>query len=126
MVKVVIDSSVLIQNIRLGREVFFELVEAVKQKKVEVLVPTVVLMEIWSGKSMNNKSLEKKIVERLARFTKIACDEKVACLSREIRRNYGIHGLDAIIAATTLDNRAKLLTLNKKHFKMIKELKFYE
>ena len=46
MVKVVIDSSVLIQNIRLGREVFFELVEAVKQKKVEVLVPTVVLMEI--------------------------------------------------------------------------------
>jgi len=33
MVKVVIDSSVLIQNIRLGREVFFELVEAVKQKK---------------------------------------------------------------------------------------------
>ncbi|HOR02044.1 MAG TPA: PIN domain-containing protein [Candidatus Woesebacteria bacterium] len=126
MVKVVIDSSVLIQNIRLGREVFFELVEAVKQKKVEVLVPTVVLMEIWSGKSMNNKSLEKKIVERLAPFTKIACDEKVACLSGEIRRNYGINGLDAIIAATTLDNRAKLLTLNKKHFKMIKELKFYE
>jgi len=120
MVKVVIDSSVLIQNIRL------ELVEAVKQKKVEVLVPTVVLMEIWSGKSMNNKSLEKKIVERLAPFTKIACDEKVACLSGEIRRNYGINGLDAIIAATTLDNRAKLLTLNKKHFKMIKELKFYE
>ena len=70
MVKVVIDSSVLIQNIRLGREVFFELVEAVKQKKVEVLVPTVVLMEIWSGKSMNNKSLEKKIVERLAPLQK--------------------------------------------------------
>ncbi len=75
---------------------------------------------------MNDKGLEKKIIERLVPFAKIACDEKIACLSGEIRRNYGINGLDAIIAATTIDNQAKLLTLNKKHFKMIRGLKFYE
>ena len=48
MVKIVVDSSVLIQNLRLGRDLFFSLIEKADEGRVELLIPVLVVMEIWS------------------------------------------------------------------------------
>ena len=53
---------------------------------------------------------------------------EVAQLAGEIARNSGrpIEFADAAIAATAIVNNYKLYTLNKKHFKGIKELVLYD
>jgi predicted nucleic acid-binding protein len=59
-------------------------------------------------------------------FRIIAVDKDIALRAGIIRRDFGkSHGTglaDAIIAATAETHQAKLVTLNDKHFKMLKEI----
>lgn len=126
MVSLVVDSSVLIQNIRRGKELFFGILGKANLGKVKLIVPSVVLMEIWSGKSMENKGMERKIEARLAVFEKMNIDDKIAKKAGEVRRLYEVSGIDALIAACCLEHKAKLVTINVKHFQMVKGLKIYD
>ena len=49
----------------------------------------------------------------------------MAKLAGEVKRNYKIAAIDAIIAAIALENEAMVATLNTKHFVGIKGLKLY-
>ena len=69
MVKIVVDSSVLIQNLRLGRDLFFSLIEKADEGRVELLIPALVVMEIWSGKSMASLEMQTMIEKRLKIFS---------------------------------------------------------
>ena len=125
MVNISVDSSILIQNLRLGKELFFGILKKADLGDVRLIISSAVLMEIWSGKSMNDSVLVKKIEKRLLAFENVVVNVEIAKKAGEIRRKHEISGIDALIAATSIINEAELVTLNTKHFVGIKGLKLY-
>lgn len=126
MVKVVIDSSVLIEEDRKGSKLYWEMVKKAKKGKIKILIPTVVIAELWMGRSMKKKAVFEGMEKRISPFERVSVDEEVARKAGEIGRKGEIWGFDAVIAASCLVNGASLITLNKKHFNRVEGLKFYE
>ena len=126
MVKVVVDSSIVIEKIRRGSEVFDNLIKLQKSRKVNLCISVVAIAELWAGESMNVKK-EESIVEHLVSvMERIEVNEEIAKLSGEIVRKYKIGSMDALIAALALESEADLATLNAKHFVGIKGIKLYK
>lgn len=126
MVKVLIDTSIIIEEIRRGSKIWEELKERTRKGEIELIASVVVLTELWSGRSMSDS---KKVVaiEKLIEIIEfLEVGTEVAKLTGELVRKYDISGFDAIIAATCLRYKAQLLTLNIKDFKKIKGLKLYK
>jgi predicted nucleic acid-binding protein len=120
--KIVIDSSVIIDFTRAGVGVFPNLFSP----KNEIYVPTIVISELWAGKSMNKKE-NRRILEKIIKaFRRVDLDEKIARKTGELLRSGVILGFDAIIAATALSINAQLATSNLKHFQKVKNLKFFK
>lgn len=125
MVKVVIDSSLIIEKIRTDGGLFDSLIELQSDNKVVLLMSVVTIAELWAGQSMSKK-MEIESVNEITKYIKrLIVNEDIAKMSGEIVRKYKIGAMDAIIAASTLEDGAELATLNLKHFKMIKGLKLY-
>ena len=125
MVKIVVDSSVLIDFSRTGKGLFLELNDKFKQGEVDILIPTVVIYEFWSGRSMASVIAEKKAKELLSKYNKIVLGEIVAEKAGDLTRKFSMEGMDAIIAATCLEEKAELATLNQKHFAKVPGLKLW-
>lgn len=119
--KVVIDSSIIIDFTRAGLGVLEFLVELKKADKVEILIPTIVVAELWAGQDIAEDDLEKL----LSGFIQVELTEKIAKKTGEILRGKLASGFDAIIAATALECGAQLATRNTKHFVGIKNLKIF-
>lgn len=119
--KVVIDSSVIIDFTRAGLGVLEFLVELKKADKVEILLPTIVVAELWAGQEIKKEYLEKLLLG----FIQVELTEKIAEKTGEILREKTASGFDAIIAATALECKAQLATRNIKHFAGVKGLKIF-
>jgi tRNA(fMet)-specific endonuclease VapC len=126
MVKIVIDSSVVIDYTRVGFGVLPHLLLLKKSQKVEIYIPTSVIFELWAGESMERGVVEKKIRRLLSSMKTVNLTKQVARKSGELVRRKQINsGFDAIIAATTLYLDAQLATNNVKHFKKVKGLRLF-
>lgn len=125
MVNVVVDTSVLIEEIRQGSDLWQEMKKESRLGGVRLFCPSVVLAELWAGKSMARvKAI--KLVERMIEVTCVVdLKSNLAKKAGEIIREYNLSGFDAVVAATALAHKAKLATLNKKHFVGIKGLRLY-
>jgi predicted nucleic acid-binding protein len=123
--RLVIDTSILIDYLR-GGTLWEELVRNLK-KDTEIYLPTIVVFEIFSGKSTSNPKIAKEINNFLAYFQRIELTEDIAIrageLFRDVNRNLGAP--DYIIAASALELNATVVTLNKKHFEQITNLNIY-
>lgn len=123
--KIVIDTSILFDYLRGGIkwEEFLNNVE----KDAELFLPTIVIFELFSGKSTADPRVANNITDFIKFFQKVDLTEKVAKrageLFRDVNKNLGAP--DYIIAATTLELHASLLTLNTKHFRQITNLNLY-
>ena len=126
MVNVVVDTSVLIEEIRLGSDLWLQLKKESKLGKIKLISPSIVLTELWAGKSMSKKSNEKYVERMIDVVVVVDVRRELAKKAGEIIRKYKTVGFDAIIAATCFQYGAELATLNTKHFKMIKGLKLYK
>ena len=126
MVTLVVDTSVLIEEVRRGSKFWRDLKLLVKEKKILLMSSVVVLTELWRGESMNVKENLKAVEEIIEIILFVNLDETLAKVAGELARNYRIDGFDAIIAATAMVHNADLATLNTKHFKNIKGLKLYD
>ena len=126
MVKVVIDSSVVIDYTRAGLGVLPHLLSLRKSKKMEIYMPASVFLELWAGESMADTSEEVK-VERLLIPVKTAnLTKQIAKMAGELIRLGMVKGvMDSAIAATTLYLDAQLATQNKKHFSKVPNLRFF-
>lgn len=125
MVNIVVDTSVLIEEVRRGSELWQEIKEESKKGSVKMICPSIVLTELWAGSSME-KAKAVEIVERMMEtVTVIDVGQDLAKKAGEIIRNHKLSGFDAIIAATCAVYDGKLATLNTKHFVGIKGLKLY-
>ena len=121
--KIIIDTSVIIDHTRANKGVLLRLISS----GVQIYIPMVVISELWAGVSMNDKNNEKKIEKLIERFIEVDLSKESAKKAGELLRNNKLmETIDAIIAATALELGAQVATSNKKHFSKIKNLKLYE
>ena len=124
--KLIIDSSILIDNLR-GGTVWDMILEDIEGKDAELIIPTIVIFELFSGKSTLQQDIKIKINSLLKIFHKIELTEAIAIKAGELARDVGKHidPEDYIIAASALELNATVVTLNKKHFEQITNLSLY-
>lgn len=126
--RLVLDTSVLIDHLRGGKvwDKLFDEFEGLVD--IEFCIPIIVLFELYSGQSSRNKSIAEKIKNLLRNFQKIELTENIAQRAGEIYRDSKIKSFgaaDYIIAASALEIGAQVVTLNKKHFEKIPGINLY-
>jgi len=126
MVKIVVDTSIFIEEIRKGSLELAELAELASREEVDLYIPVIIITELWAGRSMNKAKVRALVEKKLGPFKRIEVNEKIARASGELIRKEQVKGIDAIVAACCLEKRARLATLNTKHFEKVKGLKLWK
>lgn len=125
--KIIIDSSVLIDSLRGGKDgdLIFDKIEKLD---AEIFIPTIVIFELFSGQSSKNSSIRAKITNLIRNFKRIELTEEIAVRAGTLYRQFGKHiGVsDYIIAASALDLGGTVVTLNRKHFEQIPGLDLFD
>lgn len=131
--KIVIDTSLLIDFTRRKKNkrnemLWSSLVRYSRKGGHQLIVPSVVVFEFFSGKEMENSTNLKKAEDILIDATVLVLDEKkakkAASFYRTNEANIGV--VDYILVATTIDCDGELATLNSKHFKIFEDLKLFD
>ena|SRR3990167_1863909 len=117
-----IDSDILIDHLRQKTSIVSSLSQISTDLNLFHL-STLSEMEIWSGQSTKDLSIQKQITRLLSTFHKISPDSKICQLAGELRRDLNLTPVDAIIAATAVVNNFILLTRNIKHYQSVKKIK---
>lgn len=128
MSSILFDTSVLIDHLRNYRP-STEFLETVINSGSQAMISTITEMELFAGKSMQEKATQEKIASLLELFEIIPVSSEVARHAGVLLRQYRRQGLtpaDALIAGTALLYEASLITRNTKHFKMIKGLLVFD
>lgn len=123
MEKVVLDIDVLIDFLRQPEKIaLFK--KLVKDKDLEILLPAVVLTELYVGKSAA-KAAQRKRLEEIVRKTRLVlADKNISKRAGILMRSFShLYLADALVAAIALEERALLCTFNNSHFKGIPFLK---
>lgn len=125
--KYILDTSILIDYLRrgkAGKQIF----DALEEEKAYLFIPTVVIYELFSGKSSKTPSVKEEINLLIGNFKKVDLTEKIAKTAGELYINIGktFSAQDYIIAASALEIGATVVTLNTKHFSQIPHLHLYE
>lgn len=116
----ILDTDVLIDVLRQhpSAVAFLEKIE------VPLLVSVMTCVELWTG--VKGGKEEKMLNVLLTQFYTIPVSEAIAERACDISYRYhGSHGIgavDAVIAASAELEGATLVTLNKKHFSMLKHV----
>ena len=118
MAQLLIDTDVLIDYLR-ARPESVAYLETLTQP---LAISAVTVAELYAG--VRDGTERVKLDNFIASFKVCAIDGEIAARAGILRRDFGrSHGTglaDAIIAATAEEQRANLVTLNKKHFPMLK------
>lgn len=126
MQKVVIDSDILIDHLRLTSQIFDSILEGVRNKKIKVYLPGIVVSEIYSGNDTKKSDKLVKINDLVGLFEFVPASKEISRTAGFLIRDYKAGMGDAIVAATALFLNAKLATRNTKDFQDIKALRLYK
>ncbi len=123
--RLIIDTSILIDYLRGG--IKWEELLGKFEKDTEIYLPTIVIFELFSGKSTSDPKVAKEIDNFIKFFQRVELTEKIAKRAGELFRdvNENLGAPDYIIAASALELNATIVTLNKKHFEQITTLNLY-
>lgn len=123
--KVVVDTSILIDYIRGGDK--WERFIRESEEELELYLPTIVVFELFSGKSTKVPKHEQEVINFLRQFHRMELTEEIAKRAGEIYRDVsGTFGIsDYLIAASALEIGGRILTFNTKHFEKIPGLSLY-
>jgi predicted nucleic acid-binding protein len=118
--RLLIDTDVLIEYL-LGRS---EAVAYLKGLTADLHLSVISVAELFAG--VKGEEEEKALKQLLLAFVILPVTEKTARLGGLYRGDYGrSHGTglaDALIAATSEENGADLVTFNRRHFPMVSRL----
>lgn len=124
MMKVICDTNVLIQHFKNDSATIEEM------KKIgseNVLLPSVVLMEIFQG--MTSKSELLKVKKKLSNYNILHFNEQTSFKAMNLVEKFNLsHNLqmpDAIIGAMSIVYDLPLFTYNIKDFRYLPKLKLY-
>jgi len=120
MAKLLIDTDVLIDYLRDRAES----VTYLESQPLPLLISAITVAELYAG--VRDGAERATLDQFINSFQVIAIDAEIASRAGSIRRDFGKrHGTglaDAIIAATAESQQADLVTLNSKHFQMLKDV----
>ncbi|MBI3559782.1 type II toxin-antitoxin system VapC family toxin [Candidatus Gottesmanbacteria bacterium] len=125
MTKVVVDTNIIIDYLRIGNEVFQRLVAQQAEQTIELYLSSMSVLELFAGKSSRRDST--KLLQCIAPCTVLPMNQDVARFAGELKRdnNLSIAIADLVIAASALSINAQLATRNKRHYQGIPKLRFY-
>lgn len=127
MDKILLDTSVFIDYQRAGAGSYIQLLQLSQLQMSKLYTSSVVVMEFWAGKSLENQKAIEFANDIFRGIEIIDLDSNIAKKAGAMIRKGEIHvGFDAVIAATCLEIGAKLATLNKRHFKDVPGLQMFE
>lgn len=125
MEEVLIDTDVIIDFLRGFEDRIKDLFLKIENKTIIPYLTFLNIVELYSGADAENPKKEA-ILSNLLVFFKIAeLDFQTAEEAGKLRRKYQLGIVDSLIASTSLTQRLKLATFNKKHFQKIQGLRFY-
>ncbi len=126
MVKVLVDTDVLIDYSKGYKGALDELFDKQSKTQAELFINPVIIAEFYTDLKLKNKQ-KRAEAEEFLRFFKIAnISGKIGAKAGELlRANQTLFLGDALIAATAVIEGLKLATRNKKHFKNVPNLEFY-
>jgi len=91
----------------------------------DCLLSAITALELIAGARNQREVADLDIL--ISAYGQIPPNEDIArrayALMMTFARSHGLHALDALIAATAIENRLTLVSMNRKHFQMISELK---
>ncbi len=121
---VVLDTSILIDHLRQSRNKETVLAKFSASTEETLAISIITIQELYEGKSTKTEERERALLSLISPIKILPYTYQAAKLAGEIARDLDkpIELADAAIAATTITDRAKLLTLNRKDFKGIKNL----
>ena len=129
MKNIVLDTSILIDYTRKKEKTLIKLLKLQEKKKVELIIPALVIFEFYSGLSLEKKEIFNKAELLFSKFKIVEVNEKIAKLAAEINRKNKLYqkigSIDLLIGTTALYFSADLATKNIKHFKLIPGLKLF-
>jgi len=127
MAKILVDTNILIEFLRLKDKSQSRFVQTFQSGKHIPSVSNITISELWAGKSTASKT-NRQFIEKLLNnveifYANLEISKKTGEIIRE--SNYSIAFQDAQIVATTIFYSLPLLTLNKKDFQNIKGVRLY-
>lgn len=125
MNKVLVDSDIVIDFLRTGAGALPRLLQSQREKKLELFLSSVTVLELFAGKS--SKKTTEALKEFIDGFTVIPLGRDLAIFAGQIRRDARVSGSlgDLVVAASTLSIGAKLATRNKRYYQTIPKFLFY-
>lgn len=126
--KYVIDTSIVIDELRGGGKLTKILKHFDRNGDgVTFYVPTIVIFELFAGKSTRNVKSAQKIHHFIKTFARIELTAPIAQRAGELSRDGVTLDIpDYIIAASALEIGGIVVTLNAKHFVRVPGLMIYE
>ena len=122
MKKVLVDTSVLIEFLRVKKEKTFY--EKILENSYQPVVSFITAAELWAGKSVWESKKKARALEVVLEGVEIVFPGlSTLKLAREITVKYRISLIDGFIAAAGLEEKLPLATLNLKDFGKIKGIK---
>ena len=124
--KLVLDTNILIDHLR-GGDVWDSILKKVDEN-TKFYLPSIVMIELFSGQSSKDKKSFDKIMKLVKCFDLVDLDSEIAAKAGELYRDVSksLEVPDYVVAATALHLKAGVVTLNRKHFKLIPELEMFE
>ena len=114
-----LDTDVLIDFLR-GHAPAVAWMQALQQQP---MVSVITLAELRAGMRAGEEAALERLFDALI---KVPVDEQIASHAGDLRRKFGpTHGTglaDALIAASAISHKVRLVTLNVKHFPMLEDL----
>lgn len=125
MRKLLVDTSVTIEFVRLKDKSETPIVK-LAQRDFQLSVSIITYFEMYAGKSVWEKDKAKTDVERLlAGMEVLGLDTDIAQKAGELKARFGLSTMDALIAATAVQNHLPLLTFNLKDFERVPGLELF-
>lgn len=117
---ILIDTDVVVDFLR-GYD---EAVAYLKGLSGEVALSSIAVAELYAGVRDDER---EKLDEFISLFPVLPITSEIAknggLLKRDYHRSHGVGLADALMAATAIEQKAELKTLNTKHYPMFKGLK---
>lgn len=126
--KIVVDTNILIDFSRQKKKTLWpQLVAISKKEGHELILPSAAVFEFFAGSEMENFSNCEKAENLLSDVIILDLDKKIALEAASLFRQYRakIGAIDYFLAATSIIMGGELATLNVKHFKAFKNLRFF-
>lgn len=120
---ILVDTSIIIDHLRRKDKANSYLTQ-ISHKYSNLAISIIAYSELWSGKGVwESKKRNSEIALFCENVQTILCSQIIAKKAGKIRSNNSVSLPDAIIAATAIENKLPLATLNIKDFSGIPHLK---